>query len=242
MHLSAEADACDLFFVTLAISSLIPSMDCSNQSWFSAQTSPDAGKTRDILWKRILPSSSISSSFTAEVSTPIYSIFFPPFIPFHSVPAHNLAHTAFYTILSAIPSVLPPGIFRRISDGGRLIIANLFHRHADILEHLEQGLSVVAERNSAMVRISSFDQYVAVEPSHLGNCKYSDASKGSGCDRKNFSVGDVGPQTAVRRTLQPEEGNISRNDISFQCSLRHLLWKCPCHDLLILHLAECQFG
>ena len=87
-----------------------------------------------------------------------------------------------------------------------------------------------------------FDQYVTVESSHLRNCKHSDRSEGFCSNRKYFSLCNISTKYIVRCTLQSVECDISRFDISFQCSLCNLDWKRSCHDHLIFHFAESKFA
>ena len=51
---------------------------------------------------------------------------------------------------------------------------------------------------------------------------------------------NVCTQPIVRRTLQAVERDVPGYDIPFQCPLSHFLRQSPCHDHLVLHLAEGQ--
>ena len=68
------------------------------------------------------------------------------------------------------------------------------------------------------MRIIAFDQNMTVKSSHLRNCENSNGSKGACRHRKYFSLCNISAQLAVCRTLQTEECNISRDNVSFQSS------------------------
>ena len=90
-------------------------------------------------------------------------------------------------------------IFRRIQHTLRLVVIQILHRHADILEYLIQSLSEMSECHSAVMRIVLLYQHMAVEASHLGNGEYSDAAEGFGCHRKHLSLGNVSAKLIVGR-------------------------------------------
>ena len=90
--------------------------------------------------------------------------------------------------------------------------------------------------------IAFFDQLMTIESSHLRNREDTDATEGTGSNRKYFTVCHISAQFSVSRTLQTEECDISRYDISFQCSLCHFFRKGSCHDQLIFHGAGSQFS
>ena len=62
----------------------------------------------------------------------------------------------------------------------------------------------MTECNSTMVRIVTFNQYVAVEAAHLGDGKDADAAERTGGHRQNFALGDVGAEVALAVTLQAQ--------------------------------------
>ena len=72
----------------------------------------------------------------------------------------------------------------------------------------------MTKSNSSMVWEILFDQYMAVKSSHFRNCKYTNGTEGTGCNRKNLSLCNIGSELTVSRALQTEECNISRCDIS----------------------------
>ena len=80
----------------------------------------------------------------------------------------------------------------------------------------------MVKRNSAVVRITLFDQHMTVEACHFGNRKDADAAKGTGLDRKHFTLCDVGTENAFAVTLQTVERNRGRRDITFECAAREI--------------------
>ena len=68
----------------------------------------------------------------------------------------------------------------------------------------------MSECYSTVMRESSLDQHVTVETSHLRNCKYTDSTEGTCCNRKNLAVCDICAKLVVRCTLQTIEGDIAR--------------------------------
>ena len=127
-----------------------------------------------------------------------------------------------FNYLNVSVSMLPPRILRRISYACRLIISDLVYRYSDVLEYFKKSLSMMSERNRAVMRISALDQYMAVESAHLRYREYADAAEGTCRNRKDLAVSDISPKLIIRRTLQTEERNITRNQIPFQRSLRNL--------------------
>ena len=100
----------------------------------------------------------------------------------------------------------------------------------------------MSECYSTVMRESSLDQHVTVETSHLRNCKYTDSTEGTCCNRKNLAMCDICTKLVVRCTLQTIEGDISRLDISLKSSVCNLDRKGSCHDHLIFHLTEGQLA
>ena len=100
----------------------------------------------------------------------------------------------------------------------------------------------MSECYCAVMRIVFLYQYVTVESAHLRNSEDTDASEGTCCYRKNLALCDVSAQFCVRCALQTIEGDVSRNDISLEGTLCYFFRKGSCHDHLIFHRAECQFG
>ena len=103
---------------------------------------------------------------------------------------------------------LTPWIFCRISYTCRLIITDFLNRYTNIFEYFEESFSMMSECYCAMMREASLDQHVTVETSHLRNCKYSDCSKGTCCNRKNLSMCDISTKLVIRSALQTIECDI----------------------------------
>ncbi len=83
---------------------------------------------------------------------------------------------------------------------------------------------------------------MAVESSHLRNCKDTDGTKASCSNRKYFTVCYVSTKFGICGTLKTEECDVSRNNIAFKCSVGNFDWKGTSHDLLIFHLTEGQLA
>ena len=66
-------------------------------------------------------------------------------------------------------------IFRFVKHTLRLIEANALH--SEVTENVEECLSVVCERNCAVVRESALDENVAVESAHFFYCENSYAAE-----------------------------------------------------------------
>ncbi len=81
----------------------------------------------------------------------------------------------------------------------RLIISNLLRKDANILEHLIKCLSVVSERNCAVMRVILLDQYMTVESAHLLDRKYTDGAEGFRRNGKDFSLRHISAQNVIRR-------------------------------------------
>ena len=96
----------------------------------------------------------------------------------------------------------------------------------------------MTECNSSVMREVLLDQYVAIESAHLRNRKDTDGSERSCCNRKNLSMCNVSTKLCICGTLQTEECDISRSDISLSCSVCYFNRKTSCHNLLISHLTE----
>ena len=82
------------------------------------------------------------------------------------------------------------------------------------------------------------DQYMAIEASHLRNSEDTDGTETTCSNRKNFTVCNVSTKVSICCTLKTEEGDISRNDVSFESSVGNFDRKRTSHDLLVFHLAE----
>ena len=70
---------------------------------------------------------------------------------------------------------LCPGILGGIGQILGLVPGDVLH--AQVLEHFEQELSAVSERNSAVMRIALLHQHVAVETAHFLDGKDADAAE-----------------------------------------------------------------
>ena len=99
-----------------------------------------------------------------------------------------------------------PGILSGIGQGLGLIVSDVLN--AQILEDLEQSLAVVTESNSTVMRIALLDQNVAIEAAHFGNGEDTDAAEGTGLDRQNLALSDIGAQNAVAVALQAIECDV----------------------------------
>ena len=73
----------------------------------------------------------------------------------------------------------------------------------------------MSECNGSVMRISFFDQFMAIESSHLRNREDTDTTEGTGCNRKYLTICHISTQFSIRGALQTEECDISRYDISF---------------------------
>ena len=100
----------------------------------------------------------------------------------------------------------------------------------------------MSECNGSVMRIAFFDQLMTIESSHLRNREDTDATEGTGSNRKYLTVCHISTQFSIRGALQTEECDISRYDISFQCSLCYFFRQGSCHDQLIFHRAGSQFS
>ena len=61
---------------------------------------------------------------------------------------------------------------------------------------------------------SFLNQYMAVESSHLRNCKYTDGTEGTCCYRKYFALCHVCADLIVGCRLQTVECDIARCNVS----------------------------
>ena len=86
-----------------------------------------------------------------------------------------------------------------------MVVTDLFDRHADILEDLEQLSSEVAKSHSAVVRIILLDQHMAVEASHLGDREHADAAEGPRSYGKDLALSYIRAELRIGSGLQAEE-------------------------------------
>ena len=91
-----------------------------------------------------------------------------------------------------------------------------------------------------VVRVVLLDQYMTIEAAHLVDREYCDTTEGTGSYRKDLAFCHVCTDQTVSSALQTIECDLARSDIAFQSSVGNLYRKCSCHDLLVLHLAECH--
>ena len=82
-------------------------------------------------------------------------------------------------VLSGASFSLREGVLGRVQHARRLVEVDLGKLHADVLEDLIEGLSVMAEGHRAVMRVVLLDQHVAVEASHLRNGEDADAAEGA---------------------------------------------------------------
>ena len=129
-------------------------------------------------------------------------------------------------------------ILRRIAHACRLIVADLLHRHTDILKYFVQRLAVMSECHRAVVREILLNQHMAVKSSHLRDGENTDRSKRSCRHRKHLPMCDISAELAVCGALQTEKRNVPRHDVPLKGSVCHLDRKASRHDLLIAHLTE----
>ena len=101
-----------------------------------------------------------------------------------------------------------------------MVVSDLIRCYADVFEYFKQCFSIVSECNGSVMWIAFFDQLMTIESSHLRNREDTDATEGTGSNRKYFTVCHISAQFSVSRTLQTEECDISRYDISL--SLIHI--------------------
>ena len=107
-----------------------------------------------------------------------------------------------------------PGVLRGVGQALGLVVGNI--RHAEVLEHLEQGLAAVGEGHGAVVGIALLDEDMAVEPAHLRNGEHADAAEGAGGHRQHLALGDVGAEVALAVALEAVEGDIAGGDVTLQ--------------------------
>ncbi len=104
------------------------------------------------------------------------------------------------------------GILGGIRQALRLVVGDV--GNAEVLEDLEQSLAAMGKRYSAVVRIPLLNQYVTVETSHFGNAEDANAAKGTGSNRQNLALSNVGAQIAIAVTLQTVESNLARQELT----------------------------
>ena len=100
----------------------------------------------------------------------------------------------------------------------------------------------MSESNGSVVRIIFLYQYMTVETSHFRNCKDTDTAKALCCYRQNLTLCNVSAKFAVCSALETIEGNVARNDISFQSSLCYFFRQSSGHNHLIFHRTCCQLA
>ena len=93
----------------------------------------------------------------------------------------------------------------------------------------------MAKSNGSVMREIALDQYMAVETTHFRNGKNTDGTEGTGGYRQNLALGNITAQFCISGTLQTEESNVSRYQITFQSSVGHFDRKTTGHNLLIAH-------
>ena len=101
----------------------------------------------------------------------------------------------------------------------RLVEADLIYINTDVFEYFVKSLSIMTECYSTMMRVVAFDQYMTVETTHLWDCEDTDRTKGTSCNRKNFTVCDVSTKFCISSTLQTEESDVSRYNVSLESSV-----------------------
>lgn len=147
-----------------------------------------------------------------------------PLIYYHSriifTEKKNRIPAVFLFVLKEVRNevILIKRIFRWIKHSFGAIEGNILH--AQVREDGKQRFPAMCECYRAMMRISLFNQYVAVKTSHFRYGKYADAAKAPCPNRQDLSLRDVGFHLSASRTLQPEEGNLTRSDIPFKRAAR----------------------
>ena len=97
-------------------------------------------------------------------------------------------------IVTKITIILSKWILCRVWQGCRLIVIDVLHRNADILKYLKQSFSVMTESNGSVMWIVLLNQHMTVD---LRDCEYTNGTKGSGCNRKYFSLSHISANLAV---------------------------------------------
>ena len=93
----------------------------------------------------------------------------------------------------------------------------------------------MTESNGTVMREAVFNEYVAVESSHLLDGKHADGTEGTSGNGQHFAVSNVAVQMSVGSGLQTEEGNLAGDNVAFQRSVRYFYGKGAGHDELMLH-------
>ncbi|EJX04978.1 hypothetical protein EVA_06914 [gut metagenome] len=111
---------------------------------------------------------------------------------------------------------LAPWVFCWISHACRLVISDFLNWNPNVFKYFKQRFAPVSECNCSVMRVSSLDQYMAIESSHFRNCKNTNGTKGTSGHRKDLALCNICTKLVICSTLKAEEGNISRNNIPFQ--------------------------
>ena len=93
----------------------------------------------------------------------------------------------------------------------------------------------MTESNGTVMREAVFNEYVAVESAHLLDGKHADRTEGTSGNGQYFAVSNVAVQMSVGSGLQTEKGNLARDNVAFQRSVRYFYGKGAGHDELMLH-------
>ena len=93
----------------------------------------------------------------------------------------------------------------------------------------------MTESNGTVMREAVFNEYVAVESSHLLDGKHADGTEGTSGNGQHFAVSNVAVQMSVGSGLQTEKGNIARDNVALQRSVRYFYGKGASHDELMFH-------
>lgn len=134
------------------------------------------------------------------------------------------------------------GVFARIGERLRLVVRNFLN--PEIAQHLKDGFAGMTEGYRAMMRVVVGNQNMAVEAIHFWNGEDADAAKRAGGNRQNLTLGHIGPEAALCRSLQPVEGNLAGQNIPFQSAAGDVRLavrlETALHDELMLHRCALQ--
>lgn len=105
------------------------------------------------------------------------------------------------------------GVLGRIGQGCGLIVGDI--SYAEVLKDLEKSLTIVTEGNCTVMRVLLFDEHMAVEAIHLGDCKDTDGTERLGQNVQYLALCDISTQPSGCGGLETEEGDVTGLDVAF---------------------------
>ena len=88
--------------------------------------------------------------------------------------------------------------------------------NAKVFENVEECFTEVAKRNCTVIRITFRNQHMAVKAAHLRNTENTNAAKGTGSNRQDFTLCDISLKLSICGALKAEEGDRARSNVTLK--------------------------